>query len=78
MLFTRFLFRSVTGDRIFIRPRGSCRYEPRASLDLHLERSLPRGRTEVLLVVDVFNVLGDASVTRHPDRSECRGGVLRE
>jgi hypothetical protein len=61
--FHRFLFRSITGHRIFIQPRGSYRYEPRASLDLHLERSLPQGRTEVLLVVDAFNVLGDASVT---------------
>ncbi|HEX9217327.1 MAG TPA: hypothetical protein VF864_10160, partial [Gemmatimonadales bacterium] len=39
------------------------RYEARASLDLHLERSIPSGRTEILLVVDAFNVLGDASVT---------------
>lgn len=61
--FHRFLFRSITGHRIFIQPRGTYRYEPRASLDLHLERSLPQGRTEVLLVVDAFNVLGDASVT---------------
>jgi hypothetical protein len=61
--FHQFLFRSVTGHRIFIQPRGTYRYEPRASLDLHLERSFPRGRTEVLLVVDAFNVLGDGSIT---------------
>src|SRR5947208_5127230 len=53
----RFLFRSQTGHRIFIQPRGTYGYEPRASLDLHLERSFPRGGTEVLLVVDGFNVL---------------------
>ena len=61
--FHRLLFRSETGHRIFIQPRGTYGYEPRASLDLHLERSFPRGGTEVLLVVDAFNVLGDRSVT---------------
>ena len=61
--FHRFLFRSESGHRIFIQPRGTYRYEGRASLDLHLERSFPRGRSEVVLVVDGFNVLGDRSVT---------------
>ncbi len=61
--FHRFLFRSSRGHRIFIQPRGSYRYQSRASLDLHLERSFPRGRSEVVLVVDGFNVLGDRSVT---------------
>ena len=61
--FHPFLFRSELGHRIFIQPRGAYRYEARASLDLHLERSFPRGGTEVLLVVDAFNVLGDRSVT---------------
>jgi len=61
--FHQFLFRSETGHRIFIQSRGTYGYEPRASLDLHLERSFPRGQTEVLLVVDGFNVLGDRSVT---------------
>jgi len=63
LTFHRFLFRQTTGHRIFIQPRGSYRYQSRASLDLHLERSFPRGRGEVLLVVDGFNVLGDRSVT---------------
>jgi hypothetical protein len=61
--FHPFLFRSETGDRIFIQPRGTYRYDARSSLDLHLERSFPRGRTEVLLVVDGFNVLSERSVT---------------
>ena len=61
--FHRFLFRSLSGHRIFIQPRGSYRYEARASLDLHLERSFPRGRIEIVLVADGFNVLGDQSVT---------------
>jgi len=61
--FHPFLFRHTSGHRIFIQPRGSYRYQARASLDLHLERSFPRGRSEVVLVVDGFNVLGDRSVT---------------
>ncbi len=61
--FHPFLFRTISGHRIFIQPRGTYRYESRASLDLHLERSFPRGRTEVVLVLDGFNVLGDGSVT---------------
>jgi hypothetical protein len=61
--FHPFLFQSSRGERIFVQPRGSYRYEMRASLDLHLERSFPRGRTELLLMVDGFNVLGDRSVT---------------
>jgi hypothetical protein len=61
--FHPFLFRSTSGQRIFLQPRGTYRYEARASLDLHLERSFPRGRSEILLVVDAFNVLGDGSVT---------------
>jgi len=60
--FHRFLFRSTAGHRIFVQPRGGYRYQARASLDLHLERSFPRGRGEIALVVDAFNVLGDASV----------------
>jgi hypothetical protein len=61
--FHPFLFRSINGHRIFIQPRGSYRYQSRASLDLHLERSFPKGRTEVVLTLDGFNVLGDRSVT---------------
>jgi hypothetical protein len=63
--FHRFLFRSTAGHRIFVRPRGTYRYEGRTSLDLHLERSFARarGQGELLVTVDGFNVLGDASVT---------------
>lgn len=59
-----FLLRSISGNRLFIQPRGSYRYESRASLDLHLERSFPRGRAELVLALDGFNVLGDRSVTQ--------------
>jgi hypothetical protein len=60
--FHPFLLRGITGHRLFIQPRGSYRYQSRASLDLHLERSFPRGRAEVVLALDGFNVLGDRSV----------------
>ena len=63
LAFTPFLFQSTAGHRLFIQPRGTYRYEGRASLDLHLERSFARGQNELLVTVDGFNVLGDASVT---------------
>jgi len=63
MPFHPLLFQTARGHRIFIQPRGTYRYESRASLDLHLERSFPRGRTEVAVVVDGFNLLSDRSVT---------------
>ncbi len=61
--FHRFLFTTSRGHRIFIQPRGTYRYESRASLDLHLERGFPRGRIEVAVVMDGLNVLSDRSVT---------------
>jgi len=61
--FHPFLLRTLRGHRLFIQPRGSYRYESRASLDLHLERSFPSGRSEIVLMLDAFNVLGDRSVT---------------
>ena len=60
--FHSFLFFGTSGQRIFLQPRGSYRYQSRASLDLHLERSFPRGRAELVLALDGFNVLGDRSV----------------
>jgi hypothetical protein len=61
--FHPFLVRSLTGHRIFLQPRGAYRYEARASLDLHLERSFSPAPREVVLMADVFNLLGDRSVT---------------
>lgn len=60
--FNAFLFRSTAGHRIFVLPRGTYRYESRGSLDLHLERAFPRGRAEIVVVMDGFNVLGARSV----------------
>ncbi len=61
--FHPFLFRSVSGHRIFIQPRGTYKYEWRASLDVHLERTFARRSGEVVLLIDAFNILGDKSVT---------------
>lgn len=60
--FSRFLFQTITGHRIFIQPRGSYRYQSRATLDLHLERSILQRGTEMVLGLDCFNILGDRSV----------------
>jgi len=61
--FHPFLLRTSRGHRLFIQPRGSYRYEGRASLDLHLERSFLSGPSEIVLMLDGFNVLSDGSVT---------------
>jgi Carboxypeptidase regulatory-like domain/TonB dependent receptor len=60
--FNAFLFRSTAGHRIFVLPRGTYRDESRSSLDLHLERGFPRGRAEIVVVMDGFNVLATRSV----------------
>ena len=57
------LFASTNGERMFLLPRGAYRFETRASLDLHLGRSFPSGRAEILVTLEAFNVLGDNSVT---------------
>lgn len=59
----QYLLRTTNGHRIFIEPRGTYRYEQRASLDLHLERGITRRGAEVMLTLDAFNALGDRSVT---------------
>jgi Carboxypeptidase regulatory-like domain len=71
-----FLLRSITGHRLFIQPRGAYRYESRASLDLHVERSFPGGRTELVLTLDGFNVLGDRSVTEIQTAVNAAGGFF--
>jgi hypothetical protein len=62
LTFSPYLFRSTTGHRIFVLPRGTYRYDSRSSLDLHLERSFPQRGTELVIVADAFNVFGAQSV----------------
>lgn len=57
------LLASINGERMFLLPRGSYRFETRASLDLHLERTVAVGRRELELTLDGFNVLGDRSIS---------------
>ena len=62
-LLRSFFFATTTGQRIFIQPRGTYRYPPRASLDVHLERAFFLGRAETSLVLDAFNALGASTIT---------------
>ncbi len=54
---------SQAGHRVFVRPRGSYRYPSRTSLDLHLERSVPVRRGELVFSLDGFNVLASDALT---------------
>jgi hypothetical protein len=56
-------FTSINGQRIFVQPRGTYRYPPRTSVDLHLEHSFAAGRTEATVAFDAFNTFGAATVT---------------
>lgn len=55
-------FRGVDGHRMFLEPRGEFRLPARARVDLHLERSLPVRRAELLATVDLYNALGARAV----------------
>ncbi len=57
------LFATTTGQRIFLEPRGAHRYPARLTADLHLERSLRLGSTDLVATLDGFNVLGTDVVT---------------
>ncbi len=58
-----FFFFTITGQRIFVAPRGTYRYAPRTSVDFHLERAFAVGRAEISLALDAFNALGANTVT---------------
>lgn len=53
----------LAGQRVFLEPRGSRIYPTRFLLDLHLERSVPLVRSELVVLMDAFNVLGDDGIT---------------
>ncbi|HEY0996489.1 MAG TPA: TonB-dependent receptor [Gemmatimonadaceae bacterium] len=52
----------LVGQRVFLEPRGSRIYPTRLLLDLHLERSVPLVRSELVVLADAFNVLGESGV----------------
>jgi hypothetical protein len=58
-----YFFSTITGERIFVQPRGTYRYPPRTSVDLHLERGFGVGRADVSLLLDAFNVLAASTIT---------------
>ena len=58
-----FFFETTTGQRIFVQPRGAYTYPARMTIDLRLERGFRVGRSELLVTVDGFNLLGAAAVT---------------
>jgi hypothetical protein len=55
--------RPVSGQRVFLEPRGSRTYPDRVTLDLHLERGFRLGRAEWVVSLDGFNVLGNRAIT---------------
>lgn len=55
--------RPVSGQRVFLEPRGSRTYPDRVTLDLHLERGFLLGRAEWVVSLDGFNVLGNRAIT---------------
>ena len=58
-----FFFRTTTGQRIFVQPRGTYHYPARTSLDFHLERGFPLGRVQASVALDAFNALGESTIT---------------
>ncbi|MFN0177493.1 MAG: carboxypeptidase regulatory-like domain-containing protein [Gemmatimonadales bacterium] len=57
------LFETTTGQRIFLENRGSRRYPPRLSIDLHLERGFRVGSADLVATLDGFNVLAADAIT---------------
>ena len=55
----------VSGQPMYLRPRGESRISPRVLLDLHLERGVRVAGAEWMLTADGFNVLGMDTPTRY-------------
>jgi hypothetical protein len=55
----------VSGQPMYLRPRGENRMSPRILLDLHLERGVRMAGAEWMLTADGFNVLGRDTPTRY-------------
>lgn len=58
-----YFFATTTGQRLFVQPRGTYNYPGRASVDFHLERGFPIGRTELSFQLDAFNGLGASTIS---------------
>jgi hypothetical protein len=55
----------VSGQPVFLYPRGSREMPFRSLVDLHLERAVPLAGAEWMLTADAFNVLGTDTPTRY-------------
>lgn len=62
-----FFFETTTGQRMLVQPRGSYTYPKHLTVDLHLERQVSFGRTDLVMAVDGFNLLG-ANTVRNRQR----------
>jgi hypothetical protein len=54
----------LEGSYVFVGPRGLPQLEARSSLDLHLERPFDIRGQSLSVALDLFNVLGEKSVTQ--------------
>lgn len=52
-------FSDVNGESIFLEDRGSREHEDYLLLDVHLDKAVDLGNTELVLGIDVFNLLND-------------------
>jgi carboxypeptidase family protein len=57
------MFHGISGQRVFLEPRGNRTYPVRATLDLHLDRAFRLGRAEWVVSLDGFNALGNRAIT---------------
>jgi hypothetical protein len=56
LILSRDLLTGVSGQQVFIEPRGSRQLPAQASLDLRIQRAIPVRGNELLLGVELFNV----------------------
>jgi hypothetical protein len=58
------MFAPLEGEYVFVGPRGVPQLDPRADLDLHLERLFDLRGQSLSLAVDLFNVTDSKAVTQ--------------
>ena len=58
------LFTGVSGEEIFIEPRGSHQYQTQATLDVRLQRVFRIRKTDLLIGGELFNAFNGSAVTQ--------------
>jgi hypothetical protein len=53
----------VDGEAIFIEQRGSRAFDAQATLDLHVDKVIPIGGTDIVVGLDAFNIFGSDAIT---------------